>query len=59
VQPFSAPEIVVLAVVELGVVFRARNVLSRTLLATGVLSFQEPTGANFFFYYGTSILRRA
>jgi SP family sugar:H+ symporter-like MFS transporter len=36
-------------------VFRSRNVLTRTLLATGVLSFQQLTGANFFFYYGTTI----
>lgn len=36
-------------------VFRSREVCLRTLLATGILSFQQLTGANFFFYYGTSI----
>ncbi|TAQ89037.1 hypothetical protein B7494_g2633 [Chlorociboria aeruginascens] len=36
-------------------VFRSREVCLRTLLATGILSFQQLTGANFFFYYGTSV----
>ncbi|KAK7955739.1 monosaccharide transporter [Apiospora aurea] len=31
------------------------QIRSRTLLATGILSFQQLTGVNFFFYYGTSI----
>ncbi|KAK0636415.1 high-affinity hexose transporter HXT6 [Bombardia bombarda] len=35
--------------------FRSREVIVRTLLATGILSFQQLTGANFFFYYGTTI----
>ncbi|KAK7994196.1 nucleoside-diphosphate-sugar epimerase [Apiospora arundinis] len=34
---------------------RNGRVRSRTLLAAGILSFQQLTGANFFFYYGTSI----
>jgi len=36
-------------------VFRSRDVRSRTILATGVLTFQQLSGANFFFYYGTTI----
>jgi SP family sugar:H+ symporter-like MFS transporter len=35
--------------------FRSRSVCARTLLAAGVLSFQQLTGVNLFFYYGTSI----
>ncbi|RYP59694.1 hypothetical protein DL769_008432 [Monosporascus sp. CRB-8-3] len=35
--------------------FRSREVRRRTLLATGILSFQQLTGANFFFYYGTTV----
>ncbi|KAK8081078.1 hypothetical protein PG997_008896 [Apiospora hydei] len=31
------------------------QIRSRILLATGILSFQQLTGVNFFFYYGTSI----
>ncbi|KAK7957793.1 MFS monosaccharide transporter [Apiospora saccharicola] len=34
---------------------RNRQIRSRILLATGILSFQQLTGVNFFFYYGTSV----
>ncbi|KAM0820323.1 putative High-affinity fructose transporter ght6 [Seiridium cardinale] len=35
--------------------FRSREVRLRTLLATTVMAFNQLTGINFFFYYGTSI----
>ncbi|KAK7926622.1 monosaccharide transporter [Apiospora marii] len=36
-------------------ILRDRQIRSRILLATGILSFQQLTGVNFFFYYGTSV----
>lgn len=36
-------------------VFRSRDVRNRTMLAIGVLSFQQLTGAKFFFCYGTTV----
>lgn len=36
-------------------IFRSRDVRLRTLLGVAIMSFNQLTGVNFFFYYGTSI----
>jgi SP family sugar:H+ symporter-like MFS transporter len=36
-------------------VFQSKEVCLRTLLAVGIMSFNQRTGANFLYYYGTTI----